>query len=249
MNLNTSFISNVANTHIFTENKKLAKQYVVQGKLSNENYNKLVESDKTPTKKYVGWMAKQFISNNEITIDDLRNTIEEFDTFVRRNITKHKDLNQYASFDELKTEIDKLNSSANSLSLKELENDYEIVLDNSDLLIATPHTHEASRKLGLTHFSFRSCDSGNKDSAWCTTYKAPNHFNEYYYKHNVTFYYIKIKSSRLWNKINTAFHNPAMIVVALAVIEGYDKIDGYDGLDHQLSNDDITKYTKIIGIS
>ena len=109
---------------------------------------------------------------------------------------KTKDINQFKSFKYLKSEVDNINQSGDNLSVKDLEKDYDVVLDNEDVLIMSPHTHEASRKLGLTHFAFRDCDNG-KDSAWCTTYKAPDHFNDYYYSNNVTFYYIKVKSQRI----------------------------------------------------
>jgi hypothetical protein len=114
----------------------------------------------------------------------------------------------------------------------------------------SPHTHEASRKLGLSYFAFRDCGDGGKDSSWCTTYKAPNHFNDYYYSNNVTFYYIKVKSKQMIDQLKQSFGKrwERMIVVALAVLQN-DKIDGYDGLDKQITNSDIKKFTDIIGIS
>ena len=45
---------------VLTENKKQAKLYVVQGKLSKEDFDTLVSIDPSPTKKYVGWMARQW---------------------------------------------------------------------------------------------------------------------------------------------------------------------------------------------
>ena len=113
----------------------------------------------------------------------------------------------------------------------------------------SPHTHEASRKLGLSKFQFRDCEGG-KDSAWCTTYKAPDHFNDYYYTRNVTFYYIRVKSPELINKLKEAFPKQykELEVVALAVLDN-GQIDGYDGLDNQISEKNINTFTNIIGIS
>jgi hypothetical protein len=113
----------------------------------------------------------------------------------------------------------------------------------------SPHTHEASRKLGLSKFVFRDCEQG-KDSAWCTTYKAPDHFNDYYYTKNVTLYYIRIKSKKLISQLKTAFPKKykQLEVVALAVLpDGI--IDGYDGLDKQMNAKEIKKFNEIIGIS
>jgi hypothetical protein len=236
-------------THIL-ENVKQAKMYVDQGKLSKEELEELVQIDPTPTRKFVGWMAKQWINKTVTDIDDLRNTIEEFNTFLEKGKTKTKDINQFKSFSDLYNEVDELNKTGEGISVKDLESDYDTVLDNSDLLIMSPHTHEASRKLGLSHFAFRDCEGGGKDSAWCTTYKAPNHFNDYYYTKNVTFYYIKVKSQQMIEQLKEAFPKrwKNLVVVALAVLDN-GEIDGYDGLDKKLNAREIKKYTDIIGIS
>jgi hypothetical protein len=236
-------------THIL-ENVKQAKEYVKSGKLSEEDLKTLIEIDPTPTRKFVGWMAKQWINKTVTDIDDLRNTVEEYNTFLNKGKAKTKDIYQFKSFDDLKKEVDQINQSGEAVSSKDLESDYDTVVDNDKLLIMSPHTHEASRKLGLSSFAFRDCEDGKKDSAWCTTYKAPDHFNDYYYKNNVTFYYIKVKSPEIIEKLKVAFPKrwKRMVVVALAVLPN-DKIDGYDGLDKQINTKDIKTYTDIIGIS
>lgn len=232
------------------ENVKQAKQYLQSGKLSKEDLDTLIKIDPTPTRKFVGWMAKQWINKQVTDIDELRNTIEEFNTFLEKGKTKTKDIYQLKTFKALKDEVDDINKTGEGVSVKDLESDYDTVIDNSDLLIMSPHTHEASRKLGLSYFAFRDCGDGNKDSAWCTTYKAPDHFNDYYYKHNVTFYYIRVKSEQMIKQLKKAFPKrwKNMIVVALAVLED-GKVDGYDGLDKQIKGKDIKTYTNIIGIS
>jgi hypothetical protein len=247
---------NIKSAKLLTENKvyiaenlKLAKQYLDAKKISKQDFDALVKADPTPQKKYVGWMAKIWITEKP-DLDDLRNAVEEFNTFLDKGKTKTKDINQFKSFQDLKKEVDAINQSGESISVKDLENDYDTVINNSDLLIMSPHTHEASRKLGLSKFAFRDCEGGGKDSAWCTTYKAPDHFNDYYYNNNVTFYYIRVKSQELIQKLEQAFPKTykQLEVVALAVLN-YGKIDGYDGLDKQMSSEEIQKYTEIIGIS
>lgn len=230
------------------ENLKQGKLYVDQGKLSNEELEALVKIDPTPTRKFVGWLAKIWMTEHP-DIDDLRNTIEEYDTFLNKNKAKTKDIYTFKSFKDLKSEVDTLNHSGEGVSVKDLESDYETIMDTPDLLIMSPHTHEASRKLGLSHFSYRPCGDG-QDSAWCTTYKTPDHFNSYYYSNNVTFYYIKIKSEQLLKKLKEAFPNKweRMVVMALAVLDN-GKIDGYDGTDKQLNKNEIKAYTDVIGIS
>ena len=235
-----------------------AKSLLQQGKLSQEDFNNIVNSDPTKQKKYVGWMASQWVAGNISDVDILRNTIEEYDLFVNRNKVKNKDIYQYKSFDELKKEIDHLNETGQDISVKDLESDYDIVRDDEALLIASPHTHEASRKLGLSQFAYRNCGGEGKDSAWCTTYKAPNHFNDYYYKHNVTFYYIKVKSPEILKKLEQSGFGPEFSVVAIAVLDkemskrasekGYENMDGYDGQDKQFKGGKLKKYLDIVGI-
>ena len=239
----------IENKSNILENIKQAKQYVQSGKLSEDDLKTLIEIDPSPTRKYVGWMAKILI-NEKPDIDDLRNTIEEYNTFLEKGKAKTKDINQFKSFKDLFSEVDQINKSGEGVSVKDLESDYEVIIDNNDLYVASPHTHEASRKLGLSAFAFRDCKGGGKDSSWCTTYKAPDHFNDYYYKNNVTFYYVRVKSEEFIDQLKEAFPNrwKNLIVVALAVIDN-GKIDGYDGLDKQIKENDIKIFTNIIGIS
>jgi hypothetical protein len=235
------------------------RDLVQQGKLSQEDLDRIIEADPTKQKKYVGWMAVQWANGSITDIDTLRNTIEEYDSFSNRNKVTNKDIYQYKSFDDLKKEIDHLNETGQDISVKDLEGDYEIIKDTEDLLIASPHTHEASRKLGLSQFAYRDCGEGKKDSAWCTTYKAPNHFNDYYYKHNVTFYYIRVKSPEILAKLKQAGYGPEYTVTAIAVLDtetskkaakkGYENMDGYDGLDKQFKGEKLRKYLEILGIS
>ena len=240
----------IENKHSILENVRQAKQYVESGKLTQEELKILTDIDPSPTRKYVGWMAKQWAEKQITDIDDLRNTIEEFNTLLEKGKTKTKDIYQIKSFKALQDEVDQINNSGENISTRELESDYDTVLENSDLLIMSPHTHEASRKLGLSQFAFRDCGDDGKDSSWCTTYKAPDHFNDYYYTNNVTFYYVKVKSQQMINQLQDKFPKTwkNLVVVALAVLDN-GKIDGYDGLDKQISSNDIKEYTTIIGIS
>ena len=239
---------------IIIENKKQAELYVSQGKLSSDDFKKLLEIDPSKQKKYVGWMAKQWIINaGKLSFDNLRNAIEEYDVFLNKDKVETKDINMFKTFADLANEVIELNDTGSGMSVADLENDYEIILDDNDKLIVCPHTHEASRKLGLTTFSYRDCGGGNKDSGWCVTYKASDHWNSYYLKSNVTFYYIKIKSDILMNKLINVFpsHGDSMRVVALAVLSD-GKIDAYDGKDNRLDDDtsqsNVNKFIKIIGL-
>ncbi len=239
-------------THLIQENRKQAKELVVQGKLSPTDFEEIVRIDPSPTKKYTGWLARQWVNKTTSgiqSIDNLRNTIEEYDAFVTSGKAKTKDIFQFKSFADLKKEVDELNASGVE-SKSELRDDYEIVTDDDKVLIAVPHSHEASRYLGLSKFTYRDCEGGGKDSAWCTTYKAPDHFHNYYYKQGITFYYIRVKNESIIDALKTAFPSKqgAMVVVALLVNKSGKLSDGYDGTDAQLSAKEIATFRQIVGI-
>ena len=113
---------------ILQENRKVAKELVVQGKLSPEEFEQLQSIDPSQTKKYMGWMAKQWVTKSVTDIDELRNKIEEYDAFVKNGKAKTKDIYQFASFADLKKEVDELNAMG-SESKSELRDDYEIIMD------------------------------------------------------------------------------------------------------------------------
>jgi len=245
---------------MIVENKRQAELYVTQGKLSLDDFKKLLEIDPSKQKKYVGWIAKQWIIKaGKLSIDDLRNTIEEYDVFLNKGKVKTKDINAFKTFEDLAAEVKELNDSGEGLSDTDRENDYETIVDNNDILVMCPHTHEASRKLGLSTFKYRDCGDGKKDSSWCTTYKASDHWNDYYLKSKATFYYFLIKSDVLMEKLETEFPfinedtmcGKNMRVVALAVLDD-NRIDGYDGLNKQFDSDtsqtNVDKFRKIVGV-
>ena len=239
-------------THLIQENRKQAKELVVQGKLSPTDFEEIVRIDPSPTKKYTGWLARQWVNKTTSgiqSIDNLRNTIEEYDAFVTSGKAKTKDIFQFKSFADLKKEVDELNASGVE-SKSELRDDYEIVTYDDKVLIAVPHSHEASRYLGLSKFTYRDCEGGGKDSAWCTTYKAPDHFHNYYYKQGITLYYIKVKNESIINALKTAFPDKegAMVVVALLVNKNGKLFDGYDANDNQLNTKQIATFRQIVGI-
>ena len=234
---------------ILQENRKVAKELVVQGKLSPEEFEQLQSIDPSQTKKYMGWMAKQWVTKSVTDIDELRNKIEEYDAFVKSGKAKTKDIFQFKSFADLKKEVDELNAMG-SESKSELRDDYEIIMDDDKFLIAVPHTHEASRYLGLSKFQYRDCEGGGKDSAWCTTFKAPDHFNDYYFKQHITFYYIKLKNEAMIELAKAAFpaRGGAMVVTAVLVDKNGKVSSCFDGNDEVMSGAEIAKFRKIIGI-
>ena len=245
-------LKKISKKTVLRENTKFAKLQVINGKLTSEEFKQLVGIDPSPTKKYVGWMAKQWIAKNVTDIDELRNKIEEYDAFFKSGKAKTKDVYQFTSFDDLKKEVGELNAIG-SESNSELEKDYDVVMGKNEtdkLYIAVPHTHEASRYLGISKFQYRDCVGGTKDSAWCTTYKSPDHFTDYYFKQNYTIYYIKIIDELLIETVKAKFpkRGGAMVVTAVLITKEGVVHSWYDGNDKTLTQSEITTFQALIGI-
>jgi hypothetical protein len=220
---------------LFCESLKQGKEYLKQGKIEQVILDEIVTIDPTKNNKYVGWLCKQYI-REPFDIGSMKSYIEEYDVLVNKK-SINADINSFKSISEFITEIDKVNSTR-SASLKELQLDFDVIMDNETLYIVRPNSYEASRKLGLSTFAHRNNEqSGNKDSAWCTTYSNSDHWNDYYYKHNVTFYYVKIKDENLIDELNSKYktNKPTcdLAVFAVAVLED-GTLDIYDANDAQI---------------
>ena len=242
-------LKKISKKTVLRENTKFAKLQVINGKLTSEEFKQLVVIDPSPTKKYVGWMAKQWIAKNVTDIAELRNKIEEYDAFFKSGKAKTKDVYQFTSFDDLKKEVGELNAIG-SESNSELRDDYEVVMDTDRLYIAAPHTHEASIYLGFSKFQYRDCEDGTKDSVWCTTHKTPHEFSDYYFKQNYTIYYIRIIDELLIEKVKETFpkRGGAMVVTAVLITKEGVVHSWYDGNNKTLTQSEITTFRALIGI-
>jgi hypothetical protein len=225
---------------LFCESLKQGKEYLKQGKIEQSVLDEIVTIDPTKNNKYVGWLCKQYI-NEPFDISSMKSYIEEYDVLVNKK-SINADINSFKSINVFKEEIDKVNSTR-SASLKELSNDYDVILDNDVMYIVRPNSYEASRKLGLSTFAHRNNEkSGNKDSAWCTTYSNSSHWNDYYYGNNVTFYYVKIKEENLIEHLNSKYKTNSttcdLTVFAVAVLED-GTLDIYDANDAQIKLPDV----------
>ena len=241
---------------IIKESVKTGKELLKKGLITEEQLAKLIEIDPSKTKKYVGWMCKQLIENPNLHVEDMRNKIEEFDLMVTRNRVppEFRDITKFKTFTEFEEKIDELNSRK-SASLKELERDYELIADTPGIFIGIPHSHESSRKLGMSKLKFRN---NYTDCAWCTTYGSDSHFMGYYYDRNITFYYVKLMDPALIEKLGEYFGtkettgsdgvvHPAWERYAYLalVVESSGSISIYDGYDHCLNSSE-TKF--LIGL-
>lgn len=236
----------VKNYLLVRENIKMSKQnYLQTNKITLEDLDRIIAIDPTPQKKYVLWLTKRFVDENIKDLDLLRNTIEEFNVFVSHNRVEQKDIMQYKTFEELKKIVDNLNQS-NTASSKELEKDYDVIVDKPELYIVKPNTWEASRKLGLTRFAHRyNPETKTKDCSWCTTYKSDSHFGRYYLNSHDTLYYVDL-GGELEKQVTEKFGNKLKQFAVLVKKDGKKLV--YDTTDAEYTGQKATNILNTIGI-
>ena len=244
--LQTLILEVISETLLITENLKLAKQnFLEKGLISQKQFDAIVALDPSPSKKYTYWLVRTVLNEKIKELSELQNAISEFDVFATRDRVEKKDIMTYKSFADLKKVVDKLNSMATASS-REAESDFEVVVDTPTLWVASPHTWEASSKLGLTRFAQRyNTATGNKDSVWCTTFKNNSHFNDYYLKQGITFYYIDTLG-KLRKSVETTFGHQYIQIAITVDRDG--TVKGWDVKDSKLNNTTLQKFLKFINL-
>jgi len=237
---------------VLNESAQLAKQLVANGKLSNEDFAKLKNADPTKEKvKYVDWMATQWIKQPQPDLQALTDAIKQFDGFSKTNrfAGAANDIQSYKSLEALTAAIHQLQQSEDHASSKQSKNDYDVVVNNEDILIIAPKTHAASRKLGLTEFKYRKCPKTGlpTDSKWCITFKSHRHWDNYVRDERNSFYFTRIKSGRLKNLLlEHKKFNAEDLMVAIIVEGQYGEISAVNAEDADIQHQDLMEYLKII---
>lgn len=238
---------------LIAESKKQAQQFVDQGKLPKEDFDKIVSIDQTPTKKYVGWMAKQWISKNVNNIAALKTVVTKLDQLIAKNSKnlkpEYKDFSN-KTFKQIKDAVEQAeNDDKATPSLKVKSKEYTTLLDNNDLIIVIPHSFEAAKKLGRSSFSYRECRGGGKDSAWCVT-----HDLDYWREHeDGVLYFVKIKSEKMLNALAKAGMPDEYSVMALKLIGVGNRItisgtDAENAVDDEHSEQELKGYFNVTKI-
>ncbi|MHA1814503.1 MAG: 2'-5' RNA ligase family protein, partial [Candidatus Heimdallarchaeaceae archaeon] len=201
------------------ESMATAKQrYLDTGKVNQNQFDLFASMDTTPTKKYIEWLAKQWVVNDE-RFESREKAQEYLDLFTKltdKNIIKQKDINSYKSLKDLVATIDTNKETVTKTQQKKvIEGDIEKVFENDEVVIIKPKSKAAANKYG-------------KGTKWCiSATDSENYFNKYYYDDKVTFYFVFSKVT-----MNNEFDK-----IALAVYPSGDW-EVYDSLDNQMDTDD-----------
>jgi len=165
------------------ESKKSVKQtYLDTGRITQEEYDRILSWDPTEQKRYSDWLAKQFIAG--IDPVELEYGIKDFHRGVEKNLVRNKDINTY-SIEEFNRVLGKIEGvKTRREAEEEIKKEADKVWENDEYLVVAPKTKEASIYYG-------------KGTKWCTSAtKSRNYFDEYRYREYVKLYYIISKKSQ-----------------------------------------------------
>ena len=250
---------------VINENKAQLKQLLASNKISQEEFNQILQNDNTPTKKYVGWIGRQYLKikaeNAPFDWDELRNAVTEFIAMVNSGSITGEDSNieKYPTYEALQQKVDVANQQAKANPSKsQVEGEVVVYLDNKDALVVAPLNHAASRKLGMSEFAHRIKD-GVKDCAWCVTFKNDSHWKDYFDNQLITFYFAKPKTQQKLQELQKAFpkRNVQSCAVLVDIAPGTDPEsddpdgvirEGFDADDKKMSKEETIKYLQILGV-
>jgi hypothetical protein len=251
---------------LVSENKAQLKQMLAGKKIDQEEFNQILQSDNTPTKKFVGWIGRQYLKSKEPNApfdwDQLRNAVTEFIAMVNSGSIAGEDSNieKYPTYEALQQKVTQANQQVKANpSRSQSEGEVEVYLDNNDALVVAPLNHSAARKLGMSEFAHRTGSDGKKDCAWCITYKNDDHWKDYFDNQLITFYFAKPKSEQKLQELQQAFpkRNVQSCAVLVDIAPGTDPEsenpdgvirEGFDADDKKMSKAETEKYLKILGV-
>lgn len=259
-----SYVNHNRANLLVNENKAQLKQMLASNKIDQEEFNQILSADNTPNKKYVGWIGRQYLKTKEPNAkfdwDSLRNAVTEFIAMVNNNTFTGEETNieKYPDYEALQKKVSEGNEKAAAAgpSKKEAAADMEVDFNSKDALVVSPLSHEAARKLGLSEFAHRvNPQTGQKDCAWCITYKNATHWNDYTDNQLITFYFAKPKTQEKLAELKKAFpkRNVQSLAILVSLVGDPDKeqgkiTSGYDADDKQMSAADVKKYLNILGV-
>jgi hypothetical protein len=157
-------------------------------KITNTTFTKILNGDKTQTKKYAEYMLKMWLLKTEgkqhiSSVDALIKEVKRFDELLPYN--QHtKDIydRQFLVFDDLRKFNNELSIVKEDKTFKK-EDHVNIIFEDDDYIFLEPKTHKGSLKYGA-------------NTRWCTASKNnPQTFNSYS-KRGCLVYLIDKKNSK-----------------------------------------------------
>lgn len=171
------------------------KRFIDKNIITNNEFNFALQFDKSSSGKYIEKILELYVKSGNIEIDrensnfdhliSIGQTVIEFDELVKKEKIAKKDISAYKTLEEIEDSIKDAYKIITQKESKDLsEGNFDIVVDNDDLLVVVPLDHEASKKWG-------------DDTKWCTTSSKSSFWISYVYDRGITLYYIWIKNREM----------------------------------------------------
>jgi hypothetical protein len=182
---------------LMLEATAVAKQYVQNGKLTQNEFDTIKDLDTTSSKKYVDWIAKQVVNKNidlNKDADDLKKDLQIYDDLLNRKIIKSTIdmIKSFAEFKDVLKDSEGKESKSKTMNqdffAEELKGfkkgqDYDIVHNDSKSIVYAIYNHKLSCAVG-------------KDSGWCTTMPTSQSHWDNYSKQGTEFLYLIDKQTK-----------------------------------------------------
>lgn len=149
---------------------KIDELRVKYSSLKLDTFNRLVNGDETPTKKYAEFLLKTWSNrtNNGCvrTIDDLIKLVSQFNSFLPYIVEKDIYHKSYLNINVLKDVVSVAEEEKDMKSFNRADH-VEVLYEDDDTLFVIPKTYKGSLKYG-------------SNTRWCTASKNnPDTFNRY----------------------------------------------------------------------
>jgi hypothetical protein len=174
------------------------KKYLDTGKIEQTDFADLTSVDKSPNHKTLPKMVDLFLAG--ATIEDIADVTNAFIMYSDSGYIQQKDINQYASIDELRNVIEaaKIAKDKKKGVVEEKKSEYTKMFDSGDadlvyndknISIVKPHSYDACKLFG-------------KGSKWCITMDTDiTHYTRHFKKNDETFYFLDIKGAEMREKL------------------------------------------------
>lgn len=157
--------------------------------ITKGTFNKFVEADKTPTKKYLEYMLKVWCNRDSvplyITVSTITNAVSSFDELLPYITNKDIYSKDYNDFSTLRCVIEKASDDREE-KLFVKEEHVNIVMENENFILVQPKTHRGSVKYGA-------------NTKWCTAAKKDVETFKRYTKNGFLMYLIDKKGNKSKN--------------------------------------------------
>jgi hypothetical protein len=164
--------------------------------LTSQTFNKFLDADKTPTKKYLEFLLKSWvgrgINNCPKTTDSLISFVKKFDEllpYIQNKDIYHKEYNDFSLLKVVVARAEEVKEEKTFIK----EENVVVLIENDDYILLEPITHRGSLKYGA-------------NTRWCTASKRDETTFKRYIKNGLLVYLIDKRVGKVENYKKVALY-------------------------------------------